>query len=171
MSQKIDRYCPQCGRTRSVQKRKVVPKTCAGCKYDRLKGVSSHGNRYLHGHCRRVDGRMVVSRTYKSWESMRDRCGYDVRYLRNGVTVCDRWKDSFVNFLADMGERPEGMTLDRINASGNYEPGNCRWATIETQANNQVRHQGGFKKNNLKLFAKEFERKCEFGVGEVFTGF
>jgi hypothetical protein len=81
------------------------------------------------------------SPTYKSWESMLQRCrnpkasAWDL-YGGRGVTVCDRWL-SFENFLADMGERPEGLTLDRIDPNGHYEPGNCRWATWAVQATNR----------------------------------
>lgn len=73
--------------------------------------------------------------TYNSWASMKRRCGVHPKYIK--VKVCDRWQN-FINFLEDMGERPEGKTLDRWpNAEGNYEPGNCRWATPKEQANNR----------------------------------
>ncbi len=83
------------------------------------------------------------SRTYKTWVGMKSRCNNPnssdyPRYGGSGVSICDRWRD-FRNFLADMGPRPEGKTLDRYpDKTGNYEPGNCRWATPEEQSQNQI---------------------------------
>lgn len=78
---------------------------------------------------------------YNSWNLMRDRCNnpnnkrYD-KYGGRGISVCERW-DDFLMFLEDMGNKPEGTSLDRIDVNGNYEPSNCRWADDLTQARNQ----------------------------------
>lgn len=90
-----------------------------------------------HGH---MVGR-VGSRTHKSWNMMLQRCRNPknpnyARYGAKGISVCDRWSE-FKNFLLDMGERPDGCSLDRIDNEGNYEKQNCRWATDSEQVLNR----------------------------------
>ncbi len=121
-----------CGNTVTVRSNQLVTgKTAScGCLRDEL--------RIKHGLC--------LSRTYNSWCAMIQRCtnprapSYP-RYGGRGIKICDRWRDSFESFLADMGERPARMTLDRYpNNDGNYEPGNCRWATRADQNRNRVQY-------------------------------
>lgn len=93
--------------------------------------------------------RIGPSPEYQVWKHMRERC-HNPRHLRfahyggRGIAITPRW-DSFATFLADMGPRPFGFTLDRINVDGPYAPENCRWADASTQARNkrQTGHCGG----------------------------
>lgn len=83
---------------------------------------------------------MARKPTYISWSNMWQRCRNPKHpdhhnYGGRGIKVCERWS-SFENFLADMGERPVGRTLERMNTDGDYEPGNCRWATHREQMRN-----------------------------------
>lgn len=110
------------------------------CRANHLRSGRSKScgcGRTPHGH---TSGR--ISSTYVSWASMLTRCrnpnqsGFEY-WGGRGITVCEKWM-SFENFLADMGERPAGKTLDRFpDVNGNYEPGNCRWATPKEQRANQ----------------------------------
>ena len=79
---------------------------------------------------------------HRSWLAMKARClnprsSFFARYGGRGITVCAEWADSFEAFFADMGERPLGATLDRIDTDSNYCPTNCRWATVQEQQNNR----------------------------------
>lgn len=105
---------------------------------------------------------MCGTPTYSSWQSMLDRCrNPKAKQFKNyggrGIKVCERWQ-KFENFYADMGSRPDGETLDRINVNGDYEPGNCRWADDETQYNN-TRKTRLITVDGVTLSATQWKRK------------
>jgi hypothetical protein len=120
-------------RAGELTRKKRIVNSC-GCLQ---KELASEAN-YRHG-CANVDTRTPE---YSVWSSMKDRClnpnnpKYPY-YGGRGITVCPEWQRSFIQFLGDMGARPPGLTIDRINNDGNYEPGNCRWATMKEQAQNK----------------------------------
>lgn len=130
-----------CGKTKVLSLYKLRSghtKSCGCLKQKKLRA----GLRTAHGQSKRG----AVTKTYTVWATMIGRCcnpkdhkyaGYGGR----GITVCKRWRDSFENFLADMGEKPDGMSIDRVNNDGNYEPDNCRWATATQQARNTRRNR------------------------------
>ena len=108
---------------------------------------------------------MSNSREWYAWTSMKQRC-YNkkhhayARYGGRGITICERWLALFSNFFDDMGECPDGMSLDRIDNSGNYEPDNCRWATRKQQQRNQrtARKVTGFGKTMTIIEWSEYLR-------------
>lgn len=110
-----------------------------GCLATEAKSRNGRKNR-VHGHA----SNGLRSPTYLSWQSMHLRCNNPgtnsySRYGGRGISVCDRWSgpDGFANFLSDMGVRPKGLTLDRADRDGNYEPGNCKWSTHDEQMANR----------------------------------
>lgn len=126
----------ECGNTIEVvlgSLRKSLTQSC-GCLYREV--FSVRNNSFKHG----ASTRRKQTPEYMSWQAMKVRCenpnasNYHL-YGGRGIKVCKRWRSSFPNFLADMGSRPKGKTLDRYpDGDGNYEPGNCRWATPKQQA-------------------------------------
>jgi len=105
---------------------------------------------------------------YHSWRGIIQRCcnpeckDYP-RYGGRGITVCERWKGSLDAFIEDMGVKPEGMTIDRIDNSGNYEPGNCRWTDAKEQANNR-RSNVTLEFNGETMTVSEWARKVGLKV-------
>lgn len=129
----------QCGTERPVvaQTLKNGASTNCGCRTG--KPVERHGH---------ASGKAGSSSEYRVWIGMIQRCtnpnaSHFDRYGGRGILVCDRWRTSFADFLADVGRRPSlSHTLDRHpNPDGNYEPGNVRWATKKEQGNNRVNNR------------------------------
>lgn len=124
----------ECGITSQITAVAVMYGYSKQCKQCNLK---INGAKTLHG--------QYGTPTNRIWNSLRNRCNNPnnkdySKYGGRGIKVCKRW-EKFENFLEDMGEKPANLSIDRIDNDGNYEPGNCRWATASEQMSNQQRHK------------------------------
>lgn len=118
-----------CGRTKEIATKNLIrhrSKSC-GCGI----GEATRKRCKTHGGSRTPE--------YRSWKMMRHRCRAEKNYAGRGIGVCRRWR-RFSNFLADMGERPPGTSLERRNNDKGYSPGNCVWATKKVQLRNTRRN-------------------------------
>lgn len=111
-----------------------------------LKREVSAARQFKHGHTYVLGNKRlsmnVYTREYRAWMNLKQRVlnpnseDYN-NYGARGITICERWLNSFSDFYVDMGPCPEGLEIDRINVNGNYEPSNCRWTTELIQARNR----------------------------------
>lgn len=128
--------CGQIVNVRGPDIRRGRTKSC-GCLNAKMVSDRNKSQKRTHGH---TSGGSP-SRTYNSWHSMRSRCENPnnqnfKNYGGRGISVCQEWA-SFDAFLTDMGERPEGMTIDRIDVNGDYQKSNCKWSIWKDQCLNK----------------------------------
>ena len=167
-----------CGRTINAQARRVregLLRECSTCSHERRRVMREETAKNCASRVARAprptsvtgvsDPNLAKRRAERNiWQGMLNRCALPCPsnvacYGARGISVCDRWRESFANFLSDMGRRPTlKHSIDRIDVSGNYEPSNCRWATPKEQGRN---------KRNNHMIAHNGETKCVAEWAEI----
>lgn len=154
-----------CGTTKLVRRQHLLSgatKSC-GC----LIGETTAARNFTHG--------LTGTKTYTAWANMIKRCenatasGFE-RYGGAGVSVCERWR-KFENFLADMGEAPQGMTIDRRDSAAGYSKVNCRWATATTQARNRTFKNTPTGIKGVVFCRDRFRVKIGVGYKQIHIGY
>jgi hypothetical protein len=157
-----------CGTTHTARMWSIRKGTTTSCGCYRREVTSA--NRRFHGEAR-------ITTEYTTWSSLKGRCLNPnnpkfERYGSRGITVCDRWKDSYSNFLEDMGRKPSNaFSLDRIDNNLGYCKENCRWADLETQANNKctaITFNG--KSQSIERWGRELEIPGGTIIGRIKRG-
>ena len=156
-----------CGNTKKVRSDHLRNRSIASCgclkKELTVLRQTTHGQRT----------KKYTSREYACWCHMKNRC-YDLNsaayknYGGRGITVCDRWLNSFENFYEDMGNCPPGLMIERKNNNGNYTPGNCVWATPQEQGNNR-RTNKWIKFNGKTKTVAQWARYLGINVNTLYT--
>lgn len=147
----------ECGNTVFINGSKLNNGNTKSCKCLRKEMVTKH--------------RLIGSPEYQSWQSMIQRCinpnnsSYD-NYGRRGISVCPDWLNSFEKFYMDMGKRPRGLTLERINNDGNYKPSNCKWATRIEQSRNKRKR----KDNKTGITGVCWDKRYQKYVAQIMVG-
>lgn len=157
-----------CGNTKLVKRDNLrigCSKSCGCLGRENLKAIGeAHA---IHGECRRHGGKTAE---FKVWVGIKQRCldpnsKIYFRYGGRGITICQRWLDSYENFISDMGRRPTALhTIERKDNDGPYDPSNCRWATRTEQANNR-RTNHRLTYNGETLSIAEWSRKV--GIAQM----
>lgn len=136
-----------CGSEKAVRASHLSGGRSTSCGCRTIEATTKHGE----------SKRNARSPEYSAWLALKDRCNNPVHpsykdYGGRGITVCQRWQDSFTAFLEDMGRRPaQNLSIDRMDNNGPYSPDNCRWADIYTQLDNR---------RNSRLYTINGETKC-----------
>jgi hypothetical protein len=147
-----------CGKLCTLSRAELAPDKHRSCGCQRW-----HGNRKATGHSHTT--------TYRVWLNMVARCYHThheayARYGERGITICDEWRNDYLNFLGDMGDKPQGMQLERVDNNGPYTKANCKWATPKEQSQNR-RSNLMLTINGETLCATEWARRAGFKTAVV----